>query len=122
MKFIDWLVDKWMQRCRHHPSHVAADILEGAHDGTEVKYCRRCGSMRINRAEWRRPRPLWFAILAFAAFGVVIVSTPEAEAAACHAGVYRSGCVSRHGAVVRRHGYRYGANRCYWRGGRRVCY
>ena len=38
----------------------------------------------------------------------------------CHAGVYRSGCVSRYGAVVRRHGYRGYANRCYWRAGRRV--
>ena len=47
---------------------------------------------------------------------------PEVEAAACHAGVYRSGCVSRYGAVVRRHGYRGGANRCYWRAGRRVCW
>ena len=55
------------------------------------------------------------------ALGWIIVSTPV-EAAACHAGVYRSGCVSRYGAVVRRHGYRGGANRCFWRAGRRVCY
>ena len=47
---------------------------------------------------------------------------PEAGAAYCHAGVYRSGCVSRYGATVRRHGYRRYANRCYWRAGRRVCY
>lgn len=47
---------------------------------------------------------------------------PEADAAACHAGVYRSGCVTRYGATVRRHGYRPYANRCYWRYGRRVCY
>ena len=59
--------------------------------------------------------------LALVAFSWIIVSTP-AEAAACHAGVYRSGCVSRYGAVVRRHGYRGYANRCYWRAGRRVCY
>ena len=46
----------------------------------------------------------------------------EAKAAYCHAGAYRSGCVSRYGATVRRHGYRPYANRCYWRAGRRVCY
>ena len=59
--------------------------------------------------------------LALVALSWIIVSTP-AEAAYCHAGVYRSGCVSRYGAVVRRHGYRGYANRCYWRAGRRVCY
>ena len=59
--------------------------------------------------------------LALVAFGWIIASTP-AEAAYCHAGVYRSGCVSRYGATVRRHGYRGYANRCYWRAGRRVCY
>lgn len=59
--------------------------------------------------------------LALIALGWIIAATPV-EAAACHAGVYRSGCVSRYGAVVRRHGYRGGANRCFWRAGRRVCY
>ena len=41
-------------------------------------------------------------LLAFGliALGWIIASTPV-EAAACHAGVYRSGCVSRYGAVVR---------------------
>ncbi len=62
-----------------------------------------------------------FLVLGLIALGWIIASTPV-EAAACHAGVYRSGCVSRYGAVVRRHGYRGYANRCYWRGGRRVCY
>ena len=47
---------------------------------------------------------------------------PEANAAACHAGAYRSGCVTRYGAVVRHHGYRPYANRCAWRAGRRVCW
>ena len=56
------------------------------------------------------------------AIGFVVAQTPEADAARCHAGVYRSGCVSRYGATVRRHGYRGYANRCYWRAGRRVCY
>ena len=54
--------------------------------------------------------------------GLWLASIPEAWAVACHAGVYRSGCVSRYGATVRKHGYRGYANRCYWRAGRRVCY
>jgi hypothetical protein len=61
-----------------------------------------------------------FALI-LVALGWIIAATPV-EAEACHAGVYRSGCVSRYGATVRRHGYRGYANRCYWRGGRRVCY
>ena len=59
--------------------------------------------------------------LGLMALGLVVVAAPEADAAYCHAGVYRSGCVSRYGATVRRHGYRGYANRCYWRGGRRIC-
>ena len=59
--------------------------------------------------------------LVLIAIGFMAVSVPEASAAYCHAGVYRSGCVSRYGATVRRHGYRGYANRCFWRNGRRVC-
>jgi hypothetical protein len=59
-KVIDWLVDRWLSSCLHNDSHVAADILEGSTD-VEVKYCRRCGSVRPDySSEWRRPRPLWF--------------------------------------------------------------
>jgi hypothetical protein len=58
--------------------------------------------------------------LSFVALGWIAASTP-AESAYCHAGVYRSGCVSRYGATVRRHGYRPYANRCYYRYGRRIC-
>ena len=43
--------------------------------------------------------------LALIALGFVVALAPEADAAYCHAGVYRSGCVSRYGATVRRHGY-----------------
>jgi hypothetical protein len=58
---LDWLVDVWLRHCRHDPSHVAADILEGSAI-VEVKYCRRCGAVRPSYSrEWRRPRPLWFA-------------------------------------------------------------
>ena len=52
----------------------------------------------------------------------LVIAIPEADAAACRAGVYRSGCVSRYGMTVRRHYPRYGANRCFWRAGRRVCW
>lgn len=57
--------------------------------------------------------------LAFIGF---MAATQEANAYACRAGVYYSGCVSGYGATVRRHGYRGGAGRCVWRAGRRVCY
>lgn len=60
--------------------------------------------------------------LTLMALGFMLAAVPEANAYACHAGVYRSGCVSRYGATVRRHGYRPGANRCFFRYGRRVCY
>jgi len=60
-------------------------------------------------------------VLPLALLGFMVLTT-EAEAARCHAGVYRSGCITRYGATVRRHGYRPGANRCYWRYGRRVCW
>ena len=62
----------------------------------------------------------WLAI-SLIALGFMAVSIPETQAAYCHAGVYRSGCVSRYGTTVRRHGYRGYANRCFWRNGRRVC-
>ena len=53
----------------------------------------------------------------------LLVAIPEeANAYACHAGVYRSGCVSRYGATIRRHPARYGANRCHISTGGRVCY
>jgi hypothetical protein len=60
--------------------------------------------------------------LALITLGFITAMAPEADAAYCHAGVYRSGCVTRYGTTVRRHGYRPYANRCYWRAGRRVCY
>jgi hypothetical protein len=59
--------------------------------------------------------------LTLAILGFLAVTT-EVQAMRCHAGVYRSGCVSRYGTTVRRHGYRGYANRCYWRAGGRVCY
>ena len=59
-------------------------------------------------------------VLSLFVFGLTIT---EADAVACRTGVYRTGCVGPRGAAVYRHRYpRYGANRCYWRAGRRVCY
>ena len=49
--------------------------------------------------------------------------TVEVDAAVCHSGVYRTGCAGYRGAVSYRHRYaHYGANRCRWAYGRRVCY
>jgi hypothetical protein len=59
------------RRCDHPGNMVAADILEGCADGIEVKYCRRCGSVKTDwkpgnspfahiEHTWRRPDPnLW---------------------------------------------------------------
>ena len=37
--------------------------------------------------------------------GIVVLSTPAANAVVCAAGVYRAGCVGPHGAVGVRRGY-----------------
>jgi hypothetical protein len=57
---MDYIIEWWLKRCPHDDGHVAADILEGAERDTTVKYCNRCGAVRINYSEWRRPRPLWY--------------------------------------------------------------
>lgn len=65
---LDWLVDLWLRRCRHHGGNVAADIIEADSPALSVAYCRRCGAVQIRYmvgstvvrcGEWRRPRPLW---------------------------------------------------------------
>ena len=61
-------------------------------------------------------------VLTLIALGVMVALTPEAQAIRCHAGVYRTGCIGPRGGYVRGHYPRYGASRCYWRAGRRVCY
>jgi hypothetical protein len=62
--------------------------------------------------------------------GLLAVQTPEANAAACAAGVYHAGCVGPRGAVVRtRPAYGHPAYahpvrvapHCYYRAGVRVC-
>jgi len=65
------------------------------------------------------------------ALGLFAAAAPEANAAACAAGVYRAGCVGPRGAVVTHRPYarpvyrapyaRPVAPRCYWRAGVRVC-
>jgi hypothetical protein len=65
-RIIDWIVDRWLQRCLHNPEHVAADILEGGGPDA-VKYCRRCGAVRPEYSStWRRPQPLWYGLVALA--------------------------------------------------------
>lgn len=60
MRFLDYIVDWWLQRCPHDSDDIAADILEGGANGIEVKYCRRCGAVRPSyTSTWRRARPLW---------------------------------------------------------------
>ena len=61
-------------------------------------------------------------ILALALFALSLMIA-DADAAVCHSGVYRTGCVGPRGAASYRHRYaHYGANRCRWAYGRRVCY
>jgi hypothetical protein len=65
-RVMDWLMDRWLQRCLHNPEHVAADILEGGGPDA-VKYCRRCGAVRPEYSStWRRPQPLWYGLVALA--------------------------------------------------------
>lgn len=49
----DQILSFLQRRCDHPGEMVAADILEGCAEGIEVKYCRRCGSVKT---EWR-PMP-----------------------------------------------------------------
>jgi hypothetical protein len=75
-KLIAWLEDQVLarlqRRCQHPGKMVAVDILEGSVDGLEVRYCRRCGSVKTDwkpdvmkgfaRLDhtWRRPDPnMW---------------------------------------------------------------
>lgn len=68
----DQLLAFLQRRCDHPGNMVAADILEGCAAGIEVKYCRRCGSVKTDwhpngthnfqslEHTWRRPDPnLW---------------------------------------------------------------
>jgi len=66
--------------------------------------------------------------------GLLGAQVPEANAAACAAGPYRTGCVGPRGAVGVHRGYGYGYHgaavvrprygygvHCYYRYGRRIC-
>jgi hypothetical protein len=62
----DWILSKLQRRCSHPANMVAADILEGSASNLEVKYCNRCGAVkifynsRLGIAKWRIPDPnLW---------------------------------------------------------------
>lgn len=69
----DYVLAFIQKRCDHPGEMVAVDILEGCADNLEVKYCRRCGSVKTDWNPhdpkhqfisidhfWRRPDPfLW---------------------------------------------------------------
>jgi len=74
IRYLEGLILAFLQkRCQHPGEMVAADIMEGCVDGIEIKYCRRCGSIKTdwdpNHTKhqfitlehwWRRPDPfLW---------------------------------------------------------------
>ena len=72
-RFEDWFLALLQRRCEHPGDMVAADVLEGCVDHLQVKYCRRCGSIKTDWSPydpahrfialehfWRRPDPhLW---------------------------------------------------------------
>jgi hypothetical protein len=51
-KVIRWLEDQLLaiiqRRCQHPDEMVAADILEACAPGIQVRYCRRCGSVKTD--------------------------------------------------------------------------
>ena len=50
----DWMFRFLQKRCRHPGEMVAADLLEGNVDHIQIRYCRRCGAVKV---EWS-PRPI----------------------------------------------------------------
>jgi hypothetical protein len=78
-----------------------------------------------NRAQ-NRETEMKTTILGIVAALMMMASISEAGAVVCARGMYRAGCVGRHGAaVVRRPVYHGGAvvvgRHCHYRGGVRVC-
>lgn len=63
----DRLLGILQRRCEHPDEMIAADILEGCGGNIQVKFCRRCGSIKTDWSSkdsrehcWRRPDPnLW---------------------------------------------------------------
>lgn len=68
----DQLLARLQRRCKHPDEMVAADILEACVPGLQVRYCRRCGAVKVDWIPtgkspyiqldhtWRRPDPnLW---------------------------------------------------------------
>ena len=61
-----WLLHWLQRRCPHRGDWIVADILEGAHDHYQVRWCRMCGAVGLAthdplmpRPELRRPEPTW---------------------------------------------------------------
>ena len=58
----------WLQgRCSHPDHMVSADVTEGGAGDLQVKWCRRCGAVRVTwymgcttPQRWRRPDPMLF--------------------------------------------------------------
>ncbi len=97
----DCLLSFLQGRCDHPGEMVAADLLDGCADGIQVKYCRRCGSIKTDWSPsepthryislehfWRRPDPhLWSGallvasvlMLAGSAFAQVVPTQPQAQ-------------------------------------------
>jgi len=61
---IDKLVTFWQSRCNHNRNHVTSDILEGMAEELTIRWCRRCGAVRViddgNEWDWREPRASWW--------------------------------------------------------------
>lgn len=57
-RFLGFLSNKVLQffqrRCQHPPGIVTADLLEGCVEGIEIKYCNRCGAVKL---DWNPLKP-----------------------------------------------------------------
>ena len=103
-------------------------LLAESRDRVHRQYGRAVGrrigaSTRINPI--LRKSSMKYIASGLLVLGLLAVQMPEANAAACAAGVYHAGCVGPRGAVVTRrpvyaHPVRV-APRCYYRAGVRVC-
>lgn len=67
-----WMLRKLQRTCKHDPSRVTADVLEGEFPKRQVQWCRDCGAYRcvtvftdgmMARHDWRVP---WLTCLLFA--------------------------------------------------------
>lgn len=57
-RLINWLFERFQRACQHDPVYVTADIHEGGWF-LAVEWCQRCGAVRGQGLEWRRPYATW---------------------------------------------------------------